>query len=132
MLSRHLQSNRCAYTVLSRHNQIGLCFAVERVRLDAPECQFVDSCAFGTAFDLGWDYMLGVVALTADREGCARFGVKNGDHLRGRAAKKLVIGLISVGRGFTELLECVLSYLDNDVRADNWLTRAGKVTTGVN
>ena len=74
---------------------------MERVRLDAPERQFVDFCAFGTAFDLGWDYILGVVPLTADREGCARFGVKNGDHLRGKTAKQLVIGLISVCRELT-------------------------------
>jgi len=67
------------------------------VSLDAPESQFVDSCALRALFDLSWDCTLGV-ALTADRERRARLGVNDGDHLPGKTTKKLVIGLIPVCR----------------------------------
>ena len=63
--------------------------------LDAPERQFVDLCALRALFDLGWDCTLGV-ALTADRERRAGLGVNDGNHLPGKTAKKLVIGLIPV------------------------------------
>jgi hypothetical protein len=62
---------------------------------DAPERQFVDFCALRPLFDLRWDCTLWL-ALTADRERRTRLGVNDGDHLPGKTAKKLVIGLIPV------------------------------------
>jgi hypothetical protein len=67
---------------------------------DAPERQFVDFCALRALFDLSWDCTLGV-ALTANRERRARLRVNDGDHLPGKTAKKLVIGLIPVCRQLT-------------------------------
>jgi hypothetical protein len=67
---------------------------------DAPERQFVDFCALRALFDLCWDFILGV-ALTANRERGTRLGVNDGDHLPGKTAKKLVIGLIPVCRQLT-------------------------------
>jgi hypothetical protein len=51
-------------------------------------------------FDLWWDCTLWV-ALTADRERRARLGVKDGNHLPSKTAKKLVIGLIPICRHLT-------------------------------
>ena len=56
------------------------------VSLDAPESQFVDSCALRALFDLSGDCTLGV-ALTADRERRARLGVNDGDHLPGNFSR---------------------------------------------
>ena len=70
------------------------------VSLDAPERQFVDFRALRALFDLGWDYALWVT-LTADRERRTRLRINDGDHLPGKTAKKLVIGLIAVFRQLT-------------------------------
>ena len=70
------------------------------VSLDAPERQLVDLCAPRALFDLGWDFAV-CVALTADRERRASLRVKDVDHLPGKTAKKLVIGLIPVCRHLT-------------------------------
>jgi hypothetical protein len=43
--------------------------------------------------------------LTANCEGRARLGVKDGDHLPGKTAKELVIGLIPVCRQLTQFFE---------------------------
>ena len=96
--------------------------AVKRASLNAPERQFADFSALRTLFDLGWDCTLGVVPLAADRERRARLGVKNGDHLPGKTAKKLVIGLVPVCRQSTQFFEFGLWYFDNDVKTDIWLT----------
>jgi hypothetical protein len=73
---------------------------VQLVSSDAPERQFVDCCALRALFDLGGDCALWV-ALTADRERRASLKVKDGDHLPGKTPKKLLIGLIPVGRQLT-------------------------------
>ena len=88
-----------------------------KASLNAPERQFADFGALRTLFDLGWDCTL---------------GVKDGDLLPGKTAKKLVIGLVPVCRQSTQFFEFGLWYLDNDVKTDIWLTRAGKVASGVN
>ena len=67
------------------------------VSLDAPERQFVDFRALRALFDLCWDCTLWV-SLTADRERRTRLRINDGDHLPGKTAKKLVIGLIPVFR----------------------------------
>jgi hypothetical protein len=99
--------------------------------LDAPERQFVDFCALRALFDLYWYHTLGV-ALTADRERRARLGVKDGDHLPSKTAKKLVIGLIAVCRKLTQFFELSLWQFNNDVKPNIRLTRPGKVASGVN
>ena len=95
---------------------------IKRASLDAPERQFVDFGALWALFDLGWDYTLGVVALTANRERHARLRVKNSDYFPRKTAKKLVIGLIPVCRQSPQFFEFGLWYLKNDVKADIWLT----------
>ena len=99
--------------------------------LDAPENQFVDFCALRTLFHLCWDCTLWV-ALTADRECRARLGVNDGDHLPGKTAKKLVIGLIPVCRQLTQFFELGLWQFNNDVKPNIRVTRPGKVASGVN
>jgi hypothetical protein len=94
----------------------------KRASLDAPERQFVDFGALGTIFDLGWDYALGVVALTANRERHAWLRIKNSDYFPRKTAKKLVIGLMPVCRQSSQFFEFGLWYLKNDVKADIWLT----------
>jgi hypothetical protein len=78
--------------------------SIKRASLDAPERQLVDFGALRTPFDLCWDCTLGIAALKADREPGTGFGVKNGDQLPGKTAKKLVIGLIPVCRQSTVIL----------------------------
>jgi len=88
---------KCDLTVTT----IEPCLEIQRLKareLDTPERQFLDFGALRTPFDLSWDCTLGVAALTADRELCTRFGVKNGDQVPGKTGKKLVIGLIPVCR----------------------------------
>ena len=101
------------------------------VTSDAPERQFVDGCALRAVFDLCWDYTLWV-ALTADRERRARLGVKDGDHLPSKTAKKLVIGSIPVCRQLTQFFELGLWQFNNDVKSSIRLTGPGKVASGVN
>ena len=101
------------------------------VSLGAPERQFVDFCALRALFDLCWDCTLWV-ALTADRVRRVRLGVNDGDHLPGKAAKKLVIGLIPVCRQLTQFLELGLWQFNNDVKPNIGVTRPGKVASGVN
>jgi hypothetical protein len=101
------------------------------VSLDAPERQFVDFCALRALFDLRWDCTLWV-ALTADSERRARLGVNDGDHLPGKTAKELIIGLIPVRRQLTQFFELGLWQFNNDVKPNIRLTRPGKVATGVN
>jgi len=99
--------------------------------LDAPESQFVDFCAFRAVFDLCWDCTLWV-ALTANHERRARLRVNDGDHLPGKTAKKLVIGLIPVCRQLAQFFELGLWHLDNDVQPNTRVTRPGKVASGAN
>ena len=101
------------------------------VALDAPERQFIDFCALRALFNLCWDYTLWV-ALTADRERRARLGVKDGDHLSSKTAKKLVIGLIAVCWQLTQFFEPGLWQFNKDVKPNIRLTRPGKVASGVN
>jgi hypothetical protein len=84
------------------------------VSLDAPERQFVDFCALRALFDLYWNCTLWV-AFTADRERRASLGVKDGDHLPSKTAKKLVIGLIPVCWQLTQFFELGLWQFNNDV-----------------
>jgi hypothetical protein len=98
---------------------------------DAPERQFVDFCALRALFDLRWDCTLWV-ALTANRERGTRLGVKDGDHLPSKTAKKLVIGLIPVCRQLTQFFEFGFWHFDNDVEPNIRVTRPGKVASGVN
>jgi len=101
------------------------------VSLGAPERQFVDFCALRTLFDLCWDCTLWV-ALTANRERRTRLRVNDGDHLPGKTAKKLVIGLIPVCRQLAQFLELGLWQFNNDVEPNIRVTRPGKVASGVN
>jgi hypothetical protein len=101
------------------------------VSLDAPERQFVDFCALRALFDLCRDCTLWV-ALTANRERCARLGVNDGDHLPSKTAKKLVIGLIPVCRQLTQFFELGLWQLNYDVKPNIRVARPGKVAPGVN
>jgi len=101
------------------------------VALDAPERQFIDFCALRALFDLCWDCTLWV-ALTADRERRARLGVKDGDYLPSKTAKKLVIGLIPVCGQLTQFFELGLWQFNNDIKSSIRLTRPGKVASGVN
>ena len=101
------------------------------VSLDAPERQFVDFCALRTLFDLCWDCTLWV-ALTADRERRVRLRVNDGDHLPGKTAKELIIGLIPVCRQLTQFFELGLWQFNDDVKPNIRLTRPGKVASGVN
>ncbi len=80
------------------------------VSLDAPERQFVDICALRAIFNFCWDCTLWV-ALTAERERRTRLGVNDGDHLPGKAAKKLVIGLIPVCGQSTQFFELAFGNL---------------------
>jgi hypothetical protein len=79
-------------------------------------------------FNLCWDYTLWE-ALTADRERRARLGVKDGDHLPSKTAKKLVIGLIPVCRQLTQFFELGLWQLNKNVKPNIRLTRPGKVAS---
>jgi hypothetical protein len=99
------------------------------VSLDTPERQFVDFCALRALFDLCWDCTLWV-ALTADRERCARLWVNDSDHLLNKTAKKLVIGLIPVCRQLTQFFELGLWQFNNDVKPSVRVTRQGKVCIG--
>jgi hypothetical protein len=101
------------------------------VSLDAPERQFVDFCALRALFDLWWDCTLWV-AFTANRERRARLGVNDGDHLPGKTAKKLVIGLIPVCRQLAQFLELGLWQFNNDVKPNIRVTGPSKVASGVN
>ena len=101
------------------------------VTLNAPERQFVDFFALRALFNLCWDCTLWV-ALTADRERRARLGVKDGDHLPSKTAKKLVIGLIPVCRQLTQFFELGLWQFNKDIKPNIRLTRPGKVASGVN
>ena len=98
---------------------------------DAPERQFVDFCALRALFDLGWDCTFGT-ALTADRERRTRLRINDGDHLPGKTAKKLVIGLIPICRQLTQFFELGLWHFDNDVEPNIRVTRPGKIASGVN
>jgi hypothetical protein len=99
--------------------------------LDAPECQFVDFCAFGALFNFCWDCTLGVT-LTANREGRARFGVNDGDHFSGKTAKKLVIGLIPVCRQLTQFFEFGLWQFNDHVKPNIRMIRPREIASGVN
>jgi hypothetical protein len=101
------------------------------VTLDAPERQFVDFCALRALFNLRWNCTLGV-ALTANRERRARLGVKDGDNLPSKTAKKLVIGLIAVCRQLAQFFELGRWQFNNDVIPNIRVTRPGKVASGVN
>ena len=104
---------------------------MHRVSSDAPERQFVDFCALRALFNLCWYHTLRV-AFTADRERRARLGVKDGDHLPSKTAKKLVIGLIPVCWQLTQFFELGLWQSNNDVKSSIRLTGPGKVASGVN
>src|SRR6478672_6680964 len=106
-------------------------FGIHLVSLDAPERQFIDFCALRAPFNLCWDCTLWE-ALTADRERRARLGVKDGDHLPSKTAKKLVIGLIAVCRQLTQFFELGLWQFNKDVKPNIRLTRPGKVASSVN
>ena len=101
------------------------------ISLDAPERQFVDFCTLRALFNLCWDCTLWV-ALTADRERRARLRVNDGNHLPGKTAKELIIGLIPVRRQLTQFFELGLWQFNNDVKPNIRLTLPGKVATGVN
>jgi hypothetical protein len=101
------------------------------VTLDAPERQFVDFGALRALFNLGWDCTLWV-ALTADRERRARLGVKDGNHLPSKTAKKLVIGLIPVCGQLTQFFELGVWQFNKNVKPNIRLTGPGKVASGVN
>jgi hypothetical protein len=103
---------------------------VHLVSLHAQERRFVDFCALRALFDLCWDCTLWV-ALTANRERRARLGVKDGDHLPSKTAKKLVIGLVPVCRQLTQFFELGLWQFNYDVKPNIRVTRAGKVAPGV-
>jgi hypothetical protein len=72
------------------------------------------------------------VALTADRERRASLGIKDGDHLPGKTAKKLVIGLISVWGQLTQFFELGLCQFNDDVKPNIRVPRPGKIALGVN
>jgi hypothetical protein len=101
------------------------------VSLDAPERQLVNFRALRALFDLGRDYTLGV-ALTTDRERRARLGVNDGYYLAGETAKKLVIGLIHFCGQLAQFFELGFWHFNNDVKLNIWMTRPGKVASGVN
>jgi hypothetical protein len=101
------------------------------VSLDAPERQFVDCCALRALFDLGWNCTFGT-ALTADRERRTRLRINDGDHLPGKTAKKLVIGLIPVCRQLTQFFKLDLWQFDNNVKPNIRETRPGKIASSVN
>jgi hypothetical protein len=93
--------------------------------------EFVDFCALRALFNLCWDRTLWV-ALTTNRERRARLGVKDGDHLPSKTAKKLVIGLIPVCGQMTQFFELGLRQSNKNVKPNTRLTGPGKVATGVN
>ena len=105
--------------------------SLRKCGLNAPERQIVDFGPLRTIFDLGWDYILGVIAFTTDGERRVRLGVQDGNHFPGQTAKKLVISLIKVARQSTQLFEFGLWYFDDDVKADIGLTRPRKVASGI-